>query len=66
MSRQRATSTVQQSGCFVCYGSDAKWTGSNAIAVAAKHHDATGHQTWADQVISIRYGAQAEAQKEGP
>jgi hypothetical protein len=28
----------------------------NAMALAAKHHDQTGHPTWADQYLMVRYG----------
>jgi len=42
-------------GCFQCYGSDAIWFGPNAQAVAARHCDATGHETWADVTLMIRY-----------
>lgn len=56
MSRSTSTSSTVMAACFVCKGSDAIWTGKNAMAVAARHHDATGHQTWADQHLSIRYG----------
>ena len=45
-----------QGGCFVCHGGSAAWTGKNAMAVAARHHDQTGHETWVDQVLSVRYG----------
>ena len=34
----------------------AGWTGPNAQALAAKHCDATGHPTWCDVALSIRYG----------
>jgi hypothetical protein len=43
-------------GCFQCWGSDAHWTGKNAQGVAARHHDATGHQTWADVYMTVKYG----------
>ena len=43
-------------GCFICKGTAPIWTAANAQALAAKHHDATGHQTWCDIVMSIRYG----------
>ena len=43
-------------GCFVCWGSDGHWFGGNAQGVAARHHDATGHETWADVSMSVRYG----------
>ncbi|WP_438852460.1 hypothetical protein [Brevundimonas nasdae] len=56
MNRPVSTSSTVMAGCFTCRGSVAIWTGKNAIAVAARHHDATGHQTWADQNLSIRYG----------
>lgn len=59
MSRTVSTSTTVKAGCFACEGSIAIWTGKNAMAVAARHHDATGHQTWADQHLSIRYGVEA-------
>jgi len=32
------------------------WHGPNAQGVAARHHDATGHTTWADVTLMIRYG----------
>lgn len=52
----RSSRTVT-AGCFACNGSDPMWSGGNAVGVAARHHDATGHETWADQVISTRYGS---------
>nr|WP_316628244.1 hypothetical protein [uncultured Brevundimonas sp.] len=58
MSRQVATSSTVKAGCFVCNGLTAMWTASNAMAVAARHHDATGHSTWADQTLTVRYGAE--------
>lgn len=61
MSRRTFTATDVSAGCFVCHGSDAVWTSKNALALAARHHDSTGHQTWAEQHLSIRYGADAEA-----
>ena len=45
-----------QGGCFVCYGEDAHWFAPNAQAVAARHHDATGHRTWCEVILSIEYG----------
>lgn len=48
-------------GCFECYGSEAHWRGGNAQGVAARHHDATGHTTWCDVTMMIRYGARTEA-----
>lgn len=55
--RRTASSRTAQAGCFVCNNGLARWFGANAVGVAARHHDATGHPTWADQVISTRYGA---------
>lgn len=55
--RETATSRDVRAGCFVCGGHDAKWFGANAQGVAARHHDATGHVTWCDVVLSITYGA---------
>lgn len=54
----RATSTARNvyAGCFVCGGTEAKWHGPNAQGVAARHHDATGHATWAEVSMSIFYG----------
>lgn len=45
-----------RAGCFTCAGLEAMWTGKNAMGVAARHHDSTGHPTWCDQLISVRYG----------
>lgn len=54
--RVYGTSRTIRAGCFSCWGSMAHWTGANAQGVAARHHDATGHQTWVDVVLSITYG----------
>ena len=48
-------------GCFQCWGSDGHWFGNNAQGVAARHHDATGHTTWVDVSMSIRYGHDSTA-----
>jgi len=50
------TSRDVRAGCFCCHGSEAHWWGPQAQGTAARHHDATGHQTWADVVLSVRYG----------
>lgn len=52
----------RMAGCFVCH-SEAQWTGKNALALAARHHDATGHPTWCEQVMSVRYGSDAAAEQ---
>ena len=48
--------TLVRAGCFNCNGTDGMWFGRNAVGLAARHHDATGHSTWAEQMISISYG----------
>lgn len=53
--RVTRSSRSVMAGCFVCGGSEAIWTSPNAVGLAARHHDATGHETWADQVIQTRY-----------
>lgn len=54
----RHTGTVRDvfAGCFQCNGSEAIWRSKNAQGVAARHHDATGHITWVEVNMSIRYG----------
>ena len=58
--RQYFTMRIVKAGCFDCHGSEAAWHGPNAQGVAARHHDATGHRTWADVYLSIRYGESRE------
>lgn len=60
--RNYSYSRTLQGGCFVCHGFDAKWFGGNTQGVAARHHDATGHQTWVDVQMSIRYGKEPDAE----
>jgi hypothetical protein len=43
-------------GCFTCHGSEAHWRGAQAQGTAARHHDLTGHPTWCDVAMSVRYG----------
>lgn len=59
MMRETFTSRELKAGCFVCHGTDPQWTGPNAQALAAQHHDRTNHQTWCEVYLSIRYGADA-------
>ena len=54
--RHRSISMTLQAGCTVCHGDKAHWLGRNAQAVAARHHDATGHRTWVDASSRITYG----------
>lgn len=49
-----------KAACYVCHGDEAYWTGKNAQAVAAKHHDSTGHSTWVEVYMSISYGKRPE------
>jgi cytochrome c551/c552 len=51
------TSRDVQGGCFVCHGVITHWRGPNTQGVAARHHDATGHEVWCEVVLSIRYGS---------
>jgi len=53
-----------RAGCFDCFGSELKWNGKNAQGVAAKHHDATGHETWVEVFMNIRYGG-SDSKKKG-
>ena len=56
MRETRAAIVHSIAGCLQCHGSEAKWQSRNSLAVAAKHHDATGHTTWCEQVLSVKYG----------
>lgn len=56
MGRRYSYSISVMAGCFECWGTDAHWFSANSQAVAAKHHDKTGHTTWVDSTMSIRYG----------
>lgn len=47
-------------GCYVCHGHESHWDSKNALALAAQHHDRTGHPTWAEQCISVKYGHPAD------
>jgi len=58
--RVTRTSREVQAGCFQCGGMDALWSGPQSQGTAARHHDATGHETWADVVLSVRYGGKDE------
>ncbi len=48
-----------RAGCRVCHGDRAHWTTANAQALAAQHHDRTGHETWCRIVSDIQYGRAA-------
>ncbi|NJC33896.1 hypothetical protein GGR88_001370 [Sphingomonas jejuensis] len=59
MTARRVTETKREvsAGCLDCGRPGALWSGGNAQAVAARHHDATGHRTWVNAYMAIRYGA---------
>lgn len=57
MKRVSDTRRQVRAGCYDCHGGLAHWLGRNALALAARHHDATGHRTWCDQTIQTVYGA---------
>ncbi len=56
MTVARTRSTTREAGCHVCHTA-AHWTGANAQAVAARHHDQTGHPTWC--IVAVSYGQHA-------
>lgn len=59
---RRSGITACFSGCHTCHGLGvAHWHSRNAMAVAARHARATGHTTWATQVISVTYNPQDDA-----
>jgi hypothetical protein len=57
--RETATSRDARAGCFTCHGTDAHWIGAHAQGTAARHHDLTGHATWCDIALLVRYGRAA-------
>lgn len=59
--QKRVARLATTAGCYVCGGGDIQWEGGNAQGVAARHHDATGHQTWVGVVWSIVYGDVGDA-----
>lgn len=61
MMRERTSGVVDaKGGCRTCHGSETYWWSRNAVACAARHHDATGHPTWAEQTIVVHYGTTVE------
>jgi hypothetical protein len=57
--RQRTKTRNLLGGCHVCSGHTARWTKANAQALAAQHHDRTGHATWVTIAEDIQYGRNA-------
>ena len=58
----RVSKTVVVNAFGNCERCSARWNGKNALALAAQHHDRTGHVTVADQTQRTRYG---DARKPG-
>lgn len=54
--RKTSTSRSLFGGCYQCYGDKPQWFGPNTQGVAARHHDATGHTTWVEIAMTVRYG----------
>ena len=50
--------TEYKAGCYVCHKGQVQWIGNNAVAIAARHHDLTGHPTWCEYITTIKYGTQ--------
>ena len=59
MTRAATNSRIVKAGCRICHGAAVHWTSANAQALAARHHDATGHETWYEAHIIVRYGTAA-------
>lgn len=59
MFRRTSVNRDVRAGCFVCNGSEPLWYGGQAQGTAARHHDATRHQTWCDVIMSVVYGVDA-------
>jgi hypothetical protein len=57
--RIRKTERIYAAGCVVCWGDKVHWTTANAQALAVKHHDRTGHETWCNINARTRYGRSA-------
>lgn len=61
MRETRAGFISHMAGCSVCHRTAAAWFARNAQGLAAQHHDRTGHPTWFEGVMSVRYGHQFQA-----
>lgn len=59
MTRQKQQTRQVEAGCRTCHGERVHWTGANAQAVAARHHDSTGHPTWCRVSLAVTYGVEA-------
>jgi hypothetical protein len=58
MSRTTFIGRSLMGGCRQCHGDDAHWFSKNTQGLAARHHDQTGHETWVDVSMTIRYGGE--------
>jgi hypothetical protein len=56
LTRIMNTTRELRAGCMACHRERPRWTGPNAQALAAQHHDRTGHPTWCDIAMQVRYG----------
>ena len=65
MRRTRSFLATVMAGCRQCHGDQAVWFERNAMGVAARHHDATGHETWVEQCIHTTYGGADEDVDDG-
>lgn len=61
MKRVAETTRLVKAGCRDCHGGRPHWLGRNALALAARHHDQTGHQTWCEQQLRTVYGTTGPA-----
>lgn len=59
MTRHKRQTRYVEAGCHTCHGEQAHWTSANAQAVAARHHDRTGHPTWCRVTLTVSYGTEA-------
>ena len=52
-------------GCFICDpDGKGRWFAKNALGVAARHHDSTGHPTWCEYGVVVNYGNPPDRQAE--
>lgn len=59
--QKHSTVTAASAGCSEC---EKSWKGANAVSCAARHHDSSGHSTWAEQVLYTEYGEKKAAPAE--
>jgi hypothetical protein len=54
---KKRTSTSMRAYCEECHNGEWHWTQKNAVGVAAKHAQASGHQVHVEIVISVTYNS---------